>query len=301
MHTPLLGLIAATHTPFDASGNLQLTTVEDQCHKLLRDGIKTVFIGGTTGECTSLTIEERLALADRWFEVAKKQPMDIVVHVGSNCIDDSCRLASHAQSRGARAVAAFAPSYFKPPHCEALVQCMQRIAAVCDTTAFYYYDIPSWTGVSISMPDFLKMAHTRIPNLAGLKFTNHDLVAYQLCRQVEHGKFDILFGMDEISMAALAYGCTGAVGSTYNFAGGIFHRLWDAWQQQDLETTRREQLRSIRLVQILASRGYMASAKHLMKMRGVDVGPPRLPVPPLSVAQQESLESDLATEFADLL
>ncbi len=269
--------------------------------KTLTRSSKNRFHRGTTGECTSLTIEERLSLADRWFEASKKQPIEIVVHVGSNCIEDSCRLASHAQSRGARAVAAFAPSYFKPPHCEALVQSMQRIAAACDTTPFYFYDIPSWTGVSISMPDFLKLAHTRIPNLAGLKFTNHDLVSYQLCRQVENGKFDILFGMDEIGMAALAYGCTGAVGSTYNFAAAIFHKLWDAWQRHDLETARQEQLRSIRLVQILASRGYMASAKHLMKMRGVDVGPPRLPLPPLSNAQRESLETELKAEFADLL
>jgi N-acetylneuraminate lyase len=59
-HAPLHGLVAATHTPFDADGGLNLVVVERQAEHLLRAGVETVFIGGSTGECHSLTVDERL-------------------------------------------------------------------------------------------------------------------------------------------------------------------------------------------------------------------------------------------------
>jgi N-acetylneuraminate lyase len=67
------------------------------------------------------------------------------------------------------------------------------------------------------------------------------------------------------------------VGSTYNFAAPIYHRLRAAFERGDLDAAREEQFRSAQLVKLLAGYGYMGSAKALMKMLGVDVGPARLP------------------------
>src|SRR5437773_1448344 len=69
---PLTGLVAATHTPFDSDGNLRLAVVEEQAALLIRDGVSAVFIGGTTGESHSLTLDERLALCARWRDVESK-------------------------------------------------------------------------------------------------------------------------------------------------------------------------------------------------------------------------------------
>src|SRR3954468_21447917 len=113
MMAKLHGLVAATHTPFDAEGELNLAVVEKQAAHLLRVGVGAVFIGGTTGESHSLTVDERLALAKRWGEVVKGLQLRLVVHVGSNCIVDGRTLASQAQSLGVAAIAALAPSYFK--------------------------------------------------------------------------------------------------------------------------------------------------------------------------------------------
>ena len=108
----LIGLVAATHTPFDTHGQLSLAAVEKQAEHLLRTGVNAVFIGGSTGECHSLTVEERRALAERWSEVVRGSSLRLVVHVGSNCLADARALASQAQARGAAAIAALAPSYF---------------------------------------------------------------------------------------------------------------------------------------------------------------------------------------------
>ena len=273
----LHGLVTATHTPFHADGSLNVAAVEPQAAHLLKNGVTTVFIGGTTGESSSLTLDERRALAQRWSEVARGTALRVVVHVGSNCLADARTLAAQAEQLGATAIAALAPSYFKPSSIDALIACCADIAAAAPGTPFYYYDIPVMTGVSLPMPEFLEKARDRIPTLAGIKFTNADLMAYQLCLRADGGAWDVPFGFDEHMLGALAMGARGAVGSGFNFAAPIYARLIAAFARGDLAAAREEQFRGVRLIQLLASHGYMGAAKAVMKMLGVDVGPARLP------------------------
>lgn len=291
--TRLHGLVAATHTPFHADGSLDLAIVEKQAAHLLAGQVRFAFIGGTTGESASLTLEERRALAQRWFEVARGTDLQMVVHVGANCLADARALAAQAQSLGAIAVAAVAPTYFKPHRLETLIACCTEIAAAAPATPFYYYDIPALTGLSHSMPDFLAQAPTKISTLAGLKFTNPDLLAYQFCLQAEGGRWDLPFGCDEHLLGALAMGARGAVGSGFNFAAPIYQRLLNAFAAGDLASARTEQFRGVQLIQLLAGFGYIGAAKALMKLLGVDVGPARLPNTNLSPAQVTELRENL--------
>jgi len=288
------GLIAAAHTPFARDGSLNLPIIESQAEHLLRDGVTTVFIGGSTGESHSLSLDERRALALRWLEVARRhEPLRVIVHVGSNCLSDARALAAQAQQLGAGAISALAPSYFKPPSMEALVACCQEIAAAAPELPFYFYDIPVLTGVSFAMSEFLEIAAGRIPTLAGIKFTNPDLTEYQRCLRVLGGRFDLPWGTDEYLLAALALGARGAVGSTYNFAAPLQRRMWDAFLRNDLVAARAEQFRLVQLVGCLASFGYMGAAKALMGFIGIDVGPARLPNMDLSAEQKSSLRGKL--------
>ena len=290
---PLRGLVAATHTPFHADGSLKLAVVEKQAAHLLATGVSHAFIGGTTGESSSLTLEERRALAERWFAATRGSALKVIVHVGANCLADARALAAQAQQLGAVAVSALAPCYFKPANIGLLVDCMADIAAAAPALPFYYYEIPVMTGVNLSPSEFLAKAADRIPNLAGIKFTSSNLMEYQLCRAFRDGAFDIPFGFDEMMLGALGLGATGAVGSSFNFAAPIYNRLIAAFQKGDLVAARAEQMRSVRVIQTLASRGYMGAAKATMKMLGVDVGPARLPNGSLNAEQQATLRKDL--------
>ena len=290
---PLHGLVAATHTPFTPDGSLNLAVVERQAAHLLANDVTFAFIGGSTGECHSLTVDERRALAQRWSEVARGTLLKVIVHVGSNCLGDARALAAQAGQLGALAIAALAPSYFRPRDLDALIACCADIAGAAPHTPFYFYDIPVLTGVSFAMADFLDRAADRIPTLAGIKFTNSDLMSYQLCLHADAGRFDIPYGTDEWLLAALALGAKGAVGSSFNFAAPVYHRLLADFASGDLDGARREQFCSVQLVRTLATRGYLASAKALMAMLGVDVGPVRLPNQSLTPVQIESLRADL--------
>ncbi len=288
----LTGLVAAAHTPFNKDASLNLAGVEKQAAHFLKNKINVAFIGGSTGESHSLTMEERRQLAQRWLEVARGTELQVIVHVGSNCITDAAALAAHAQKVGALAISALAPSYFKPKSIADLIHCCAAIASAAPKTPFYFYDIPVLTGVSLSMPDFLAQGRKQIPNLAGIKWTNADLYSYQLCQHVP-GNFDLPWGNDEYMLAALALGAVGAVGSTYCFAAPVYHRLMEAFVVGDLVTAGKEQYRSCQLVQTLAGYGYMGAAKATMKMLGVDVGPARLPNTNLNKEQVKELRAKL--------
>lgn len=297
MNDRITGLVAATHTPFAEDGSLNLAVVERQAEHLLQQGVSTVFIGGTTGESHSLTQDERLRLADRWLSLSRAEPrLQVVVHVGSNCLTDARVIAEQAGRLGARAISALSPSYFKPASVTSLLEWCSTIAAEAPDTPFFYYDIPEMTGVRLPMPEFLERALATIPNFVGLKFSNTDLVSLQECLAIRSPSPQILWGVDECLLAALAMGVDGAVGSTYNFAAPLYQRLIQAFHRGDLATARSEQVRSVRLVGVLARHGFMASAKHLMTRLGVQVGPPRPPHSPLSTVQARELDRDL-TEY----
>jgi N-acetylneuraminate lyase len=133
------------------------------------------------------------------------------------------------------------------------------------------------TNVSLPMPEFLDAACDRIPSLAGLKFTNPDLMTFQQLLHLRNGRFDVLWGLDEFLLAAVALGAEGAVGATYNFAAPMYQRIIEAVKRCDLAAGRVDQFRSVELIALMVRFGFLASAKEAMRMRGLEMGPARLP------------------------
>jgi N-acetylneuraminate lyase len=272
------GLCTATHTPFHPDGSLNLAVVERQAAFLRSHGITSVFIGGTTGESSSLTASERASLNDRWAVVGPATGIDVIVHVGANCLTEAAQLAAHAEKNQAKAVSMIAPSYFKPRTLSDLVASCAMVAKAAPNTPFYYYDIPGMTGITgFPVDAFLKTASPIIPNLAGVKYSNPDLEAMRRAQALESGRFDLPFGVDERFLLALRAGATAGVGSTYNFNPGPLQRVIAAHAKGDAAQAEAEQAKVQPVVDILAKRGYMGAAKALMGHLGVPLGPARLP------------------------
>src|SRR5258706_199283 len=100
---PLTGLIAAPYTAFHADGSLNLPMIEKQAASLIANGVTGAFVCGTTGEGVSLTNTERMAVAERWQQVAGAQ-LRVIVHVGHTSVADARSLAAHAKKIGAQGV-----------------------------------------------------------------------------------------------------------------------------------------------------------------------------------------------------
>jgi len=291
---PLHELVAAAHSPLHHHDrSLAPAVVATQAAFFKANGVRTVFITGSTGECHSLTCAERLTLYDAWAAAAPAHGIAVIAHVGSNSIEDARALARHARKLALSAISALSPSYYKPATLNDLIDWCATIAAEAPELPFYYYDIPMMTGVSLPMERFLVEAPTRIPNLAGIKFTNTDLVSYRRCLEISAGRFDLPFGVDEALIGALATGARGGVGSTYNWAPKLYVDLMSAFNRGDLAEAQRLQSTSVAMVEAIARTGFMGTAKALMGRLGVPVGPARAPLGNPTEAQVDALMARL--------
>lgn len=288
--TRMNGLIAAPYTPFTADGALRLTGIERQAELLAAEGVSAVFICGTTGEGVSMTTDERMAVAQRWVEACRKS-LHVIVHVGHNSQADAVALAAQAERIGASAIAAMPPVFFRPTNLEQLVGFFRPVVNAAPGRPFYYYHIPSMSGVSVGIAEFLRLARRILPTFRGVKFTHLDLMEYQLCLEVAGEELDLGWGGDELLLPALSVGATSAVGSTYNYAAPLYQRLIAAFRSGDWATARAFSRLACQMVEVLMHYGVLRTGKATMKLIGLDCGPTRAPVAALTPAELDAVQT----------
>lgn len=290
----IIGLIDAPFTPFLANGDVNLEPVEAYARMLQKNGLKGVFINGSSGEGYMLTTDERKALAERWVSVAP-EGFKVIVHVGSCCLRDSVELARHAQAIGAWGIGSMAPPFPKIGRIEELVKYCEQIAAASPNLPFYYYHIPAFNGAFLPMLDLLKAVDGRIPNFAGIKYTYESLYEYNQCRLYKNGKFDMLHGQDETILPSLAQGgAQGGIGGTTNYNGRELVAIIEAWERGDIEAAREHQNFSQEVINVIARhRGNIVAGKRIMKLMGFDLGPNRVPFQNLTDEEEQQIKSEL--------
>lgn len=289
----LEGLIAAPFTPMNKDGSLHPGMIREYYEMLVSNKVTGAFICGSTGEGVSLTMNEKKEVAEAWATAAQENPeFKIITLVGGTCISDCIELARHAQKTGLYAVAFTAPFYFKPADVKQLAACCKAIADAVPEMPFYYYHIPVLTGVNLPMIDLLHQVKNVIPNFAGIKYTHEDFMDFSSCLHFENGKYDMLWGRDENMLSALVLGSKGAVGSTYNYAAPLYHRLTEAYEKGDLDKARQLQQQAIDMIGLLGKYGGIATGKAYMKLIGIDCGTFRLPVKNMSESDFELFKKD---------
>ena len=292
------GLIDAPFTPFHEDGSLNLAPIPEYAALLARNGLKGVFINGSSGEGYMLTEEERMQLAEAWMATVPKD-FKVIVHVGSTSVMSSRRLAEHAQKIGAWGIGAMATPFPKIGNIEQLCRYCEEIASAAPELPFYYYHIPAFNGAFLSMYDFLNAVDGRIPNFAGIKYTFESLYEYNRCRRYQNGKFDMLHGQDETILPCLAMGgAQGGIGGTTNYNGRCLTGILEAWEKGDLEKARQLQDFAQDVIDVICNfRGNIVGGKRIMKLIGLDLGPNRVPF--MSVTDEEEQELRRQLEASD--
>lgn len=292
------GLIDAPFTPFHEDGSLNLAPIPEYAALLARNGLKGVFINGSSGEGYMLTEEERMQLAEAWM-AAVPEDFKVIVHVGSTSVMSSRRLAEHAQKIGAWGIGAMATPFPKIGSIEQLCRYCEEIASAAPNLPFYYYHIPAFNGAFLSMYDFLKAVDGRIPNFSGIKYTFESLYEYNRCRRYQNGKFDMLHGQDETILPCLAMGgAQGGIGGTTNYNGRCLTGILEAWKKGDLEKARQLQDFAQDVIDVICNfRGNIVGGKRIMKLIGLDLGPNRVPF--MSVTEEEEQELRRQLEAID--
>ena len=290
----IIGLIDAPFTPMLPNGDINLQPIPQYAAMLAKNGLKGVFINGSSGEGYMLTTEERKALAEAWM-AAVPAGFKVIVHVGSCCLRESVELARHAAAIGAWGIGAMAPPFPRIGRVEELVLYCEAIAAAAPELPFYFYHIPAFNGAFLPMLDFLKAVDGRIPNFAGIKYTFESLYEYNQCRMYAGGKFDLLHGQDETYLASLAQGgAEGGIWGTTNYNGRCQVAIGEAWKEGRLEDARRLQNYSQEVINVICRfRGNIVGGKRIMKLIGLDLGPNRVPWRNMTAEEEAELKRQL--------
>jgi N-acetylneuraminate lyase len=287
------GLIAAPFTPMKPDGEINPEIIPVYAQKLKSNNVKGVFICGTTGEGMLMTSSERKVIAEKWI-AEQTDDFKVIVHVGTTSSKQSHDLAAHAQQAGAYATGCMGPVFLKPARVESLIGFCAEVASGSPGLPFYYYHIPSVSGIELPMVEFIQKGAPRIPNFAGIKFTHNNYMEMQQCLEIDNGKWDILHGFDETLLAGLSFGAKGAVGSTYNFMAPQYNEIITDFENGELEQARKKQSKTVKIIEILLQyNGAIVAGKTLMKSIGIDCGKCRTPLENLTKNEYDSFILDL--------
>lgn len=285
-------LIAATYAPMNADGSLNTSVIEQYSQFLIRNKVAGVFMNGSTGDFVSLSTEERKEITSAW-AATKSDDLYLIDHVGDSSIKVAKELAAHAADK-VDAIGVLAPYYFRLNSMDKLVQYCKEIAACAPNVPFYYYHIPVLSGANLNMLEFLQVASKEIPTLEGIKFTNNNLIDFLHCKHFENGKYNLLFGFDEIFLSSLPLGADGWVGSTYNHLAPLYYKIKSLFEAGNMSEAAELQRKAIRFVEILDGHGgFNGVAKGFMKTLGVDCGPSRFPHTTLIDSDYEGIRKEL--------
>ncbi|MCM1029130.1 MAG: dihydrodipicolinate synthase family protein [Pseudoflavonifractor sp.] len=292
----IVGLIDAPFTPMHPNGDINLAPIPQYYNMLRANGLKGVFINGSSGEGYMLTDDERKALAEAWLEAVGDDPdFKVIVHVGSCCLRSAKELARHAAEHGAWGIGSMAPPFPKIGRIEELVKYIEEIAAEAPNLPFYYYHIPAFNGAYLPMLDLLKAVDGRVANFAGIKYTYESLYEYNQCRLYKGGKYDMLHGQDETILPSLAQGgARGGIGGTTNYNGRELNAIIDCWNNGDLEGARLHQDYAQEVINVICRyRGNIVGGKRIMKLIGLDLGPNRVPFRNMTDQEEEAMRREL--------
>ena len=108
----LSGVIAAVATPIDESGAPDLARAIKLARFLLDNGCDGLNVLGTTGEATSFSREERMAVMSAYKE--QGLPMErLMVGTGAAAVSDAVALTKHADALGFAGALVLPPFYYK--------------------------------------------------------------------------------------------------------------------------------------------------------------------------------------------
>jgi 2-dehydro-3-deoxy-D-pentonate aldolase len=214
---PVSGIVVPIPTLFDERGRVDEAANVRHVEWLIARGVHGLLALGTTGEFTSLTRDERRAMAELVVRTARGR-VPVLVGCGSPWTEEAAGYAAHAEEIGAAGVAAVLPYYWIPP--DRSIYEHYRLLAIATRLPVYIYNFPALTGRNIPPAVVQRLAEEH-PTITGIKDTI-DSVSHiqQLITTVRPSRpdFVVLCGMDYHLLNTLLLGGDGAVPGTANFA-----------------------------------------------------------------------------------
>jgi 4-hydroxy-tetrahydrodipicolinate synthase len=284
---PFGRVLTAMVTPFDAGGRLDLSRAEELATHLVDLGNDGLVVNGTTGEGPTTSDTEKAELV-RAVVGAVGGRATVVAGAGTYDTAHSVHLAQDAEKAGAHGLLVVTPYYSRPPQAGLL----EHFAAVADATALpvMLYDIPPRSVVPIEADTLRRLAEH--PRIVAVKDARGDFkVATEIIATTELVYY---CGDDPVNLPFLSVGAVGFVSVIGHVVADRLRVLVDAYEAGDVARARTVHAATFPVIRAMGRCGGVIFAKAALRLRGVEVGDPRLPLVPATVEQVTAIADDLA-------
>jgi 4-hydroxy-tetrahydrodipicolinate synthase len=285
---PPSGIIPAMVTPFTADEEINEKALRRLTNHLIDGKVHGVFAVGSQGEFWALTPEEKKRV---WEIVVDEARGRVPVYAGTVGVTtrETIMLTGLAEKAGVDAVSILTP-YFINPNDE---QLFDHFKAVAESTSLpiLVYTNPARTNLKISPGLLARLA--QVKGIVGVKDSQGDLELTAEYIRVVPPSFSVLMGRDTLIYAGLSYGTRGGIAATGNVKPALVASIYDKYMAGDLLGALQAQRELAPLRLAFAWGTFPVVVKEALNLMGMDVGPCRAPVGPLTAEQREKLKKVL--------
>jgi 4-hydroxy-tetrahydrodipicolinate synthase len=279
------GAGVAIVTPMKDNQDVNYDKLEEMINEQIAAGTDAIVIAGTTGESSTLTMEEHHDVIKAAVEFTKHR-IPVVAGTGSNCTRTAIQLSQEAEEAGVDGLLIVTPYYNKATQ-QGLIGHYSQIA---DNTKcpIIMYNVPGRTGCNL-LPETVAELFKTKENIVGLKEATGNLAQASQTMYLTDGKIDMYSGEDGLVVPLMSIGAIGVISVWSNVAPAKVHQMCDSFFKGDIETARQIQREGLPLVDALFSEVNPIPVKKALNLMGKEVGPLRSPLCEMSEANAAKL------------
>ncbi|RDI27922.1 4-hydroxy-tetrahydrodipicolinate synthase [Lentzea flaviverrucosa] len=283
---PFGRVLTAMVTPFDSRGEVDLPKAQELAKHLVDLGNDGLVVNGTTGESPTTTDREKAALITAVVEAVGDRA-SVVAGAGTYDTAHSIHLVEQAAKAGAHGVLVVTPYYSRPPQ-EGLLAHFTAIADASELPVMLY-DIPPRAVVPIEVDTLLRLAEH--PRILAVKDAKGDLHAGS--RVIASTDLAYYSGDDPLNLPWLSVGAVGFVSVIGHLAADRLRDMADAYESGDVVRAKEIHESLLPLLRPFRRVPGVTYTKAALRLRGLDVGEPRLPLVPAAAEDIEAIAAEL--------
>ena len=291
------GAGVAIITPFNEKLEVNYDKLEEIIEEQIAGHTDCIVIVGTTGEGSTLTMEEHTKTIKAAVDIVKHR-IPVIAGTGSNCTKDAIALTQDAERDGVDGALVVTPYYNKATQ-KGLVA---HYSAIADSTKLpiIMYNVPSRTGCNILPETAAELFRTK-ENIVGMKDATGNIEQGVHTMMLTDGKLEMYSGNDDQVVPLLSIGGIGVISVLSNVAPQYVHDMVYAFLDGDTKKAAEMQLGAYPLIKELFCEVNPIPVKAAMNMMGKNVGSLRAPMTELEKGHEAQLRKALEDFFGKKL